>query len=351
MYRFLIGRVSGDHPIRGRDDTATRIYYQSPPPRTAITNDNDDDGRHSRDLVYGDRGVTGVLHETLYPRSKALTKLAKSAVDKPAVHYEPRHTPADSFDAQDLALRQAPTSLPKTQRTKKSAKHVKVVKPPRRDSAVSEDDEPEPEIVVTAPKPQESLATVEPQDLLALPTIESQDSLSPSIPIITKTEPQTVITSTEPFTHRGDGSRASPKRRKLSPSPSSSSPAKSAPARRSKLRAESESRFAKPKTPPASAMSAPTPRGESVASVRSTDSKSSRRSRGGSGIIKDDLTIDSKFGKDADDPDDVEYLYKDGKWYAVVDGLGRPAWALDVRPKVKMVAPTPRRSTGGWRNR
>lgn len=348
MYRFIIERVSGDRPIRGRDDTVTRIYYQDPPPRTAVTSDNDDSGLSSSNLVYGNRGVTGVLQSTLYPRSATLTLLSKEAADKPVVHYEPRHTPPDSFEAQDFALRKAEILRQQAKRAKKTVKRTRRAKSPRRDSAVSEDDEPVSGTTVLAAKEQAPpLATLDPQEQSALPTIESQDVLTTTTPLLPPGEPQIIVTTTEPLTHRSDEIRESPKRQKLSPSPRMSSPAMPASNRPSKSRAGSEMRFAKPRTPPASAMATPAKRGESVVSVRSTDSRSSRRSRGVP--IKDDLTIDSKFGMDAGELHEVEYLAKDGKWYEVTGGLGRPDWALDARPKVRVVTPSNRRSTGGWR--
>lgn len=349
MYRFIIGRSSGDNPVRGYDATVTRIRYQSPPPRLAITQDNDDDGRSSKKLVYGDRGVTGILQTTTYPRSKTLTLLSKAAQDKPPVVLEPRFTPPDCFEAQDDALLKAEILLQETQRAGKRVKRAKVVKSPRRDSAVSEDDEPAPQVDVTATKPQEALATIEPPEQNSVATEPQEAPATSDMPIVhANTEPQIIITTTEPIEpppHAEDQTRESPKRRKLSPSPRPSSPAQSTPAQPPKSRAESESRFAKPKTPPVTQSVAPAARGESVASVRSTDSKSSRRSRG-SRTIKDDLTIDSKFGVDPDDLNEMEYKDGKGKWY-IVDGP-RPSWAVDERPRNRNVA---RRSTIGRSNR
>lgn len=387
MSRFRIGRISGDNPIRGHEATVTRIRYHSPPPRIAITNINDDDGLSSRKLVYEDRGVTGILQSNVYPRSKTLTLLSREAVNKPVVRYEPRHTPPDCFEAQDDALRKAEILLQETQRAETHADHdqflkqTEAAKPPRRDSAVSEDDEPEPESTPTATKPREAVATVvvqekrppasiepskqrapavvessekrapaivESSEKRAPANIESQDTLArtPSPAVLASTEPQIIITTTEPLSHREDPSRDSPKRRKVGSSPKSSSPAQVGHVQPRKLRAESESQFVKPKTPPAPTCATPA-RGESVVSVRSTDSKSSRRSRG-SRAIKDDLTIDSKFGMDANEPDEMEYKAANGRWYSS-GTLERPEWAIDERPKTKVVAVSSRRSTGGWR--
>lgn len=292
--------------------------------------------------------MTGILQSTAYPRSKALTLLSRESLDKPVVRYEPRHTPPDCFEAQDFALRKAEILLQETQRAMKQSKRAKAAESPRRDSAVSEEEADEVQITVTAAASrEESLVTVRPTDQPSLiNTKPHQVHATPDLPqVLTTVEPQIIVTTTEPHSPRGDGARESPKRRKLASSPKSHSPAPPAGFRSSNSRAGSESRFAKPRTPSAPATAPPpAPRGESVASVRSTDSKASRHA------IKDDLTIDSKFGKEADDSDEAEFLARDGKWYAYT-GKEWPGWALETRPKTKIVAAPSRRSTGAWRSK
>ncbi|SMR54798.1 unnamed protein product [Zymoseptoria tritici ST99CH_3D1] len=137
---ITMSRVEGDNEARGSDSTVTRITYSSPPPRSSIEALNND-ARYRR-LLYG-RGTTSVLHSTTYPTgARIMTERAANSMKESPVYLEPRFTPPDCADAQDLASGKADIL----------DAQLKLAQQPRRDSGVSAELEVALEPLVTEKK-------------------------------------------------------------------------------------------------------------------------------------------------------------------------------------------------------